>query len=433
MNSINRRKFIHLTGGAVAMAGTMLTLPGVVRAGGKRVVIVGGGPGGATAARYLRIQDPSIEVTLIEANANYHTCFMSNEVLGGMRSLDSIMVTFDGLKKMGVNVVTDTVTAVDAEKRTVKTAGGDSFGYDRLILSPGIDFKYGAVGGYTAQTAGTIPHAWKAGPQTALLRKQLEAMDDGGTVVIVAPPNPFRCPPGPYERASLIAHYLKNNKPKSKVLVVDTKEKFSKQGLFTAAWKRFYGFGTDKALIEWMPASAVGSVVAVHAKEMMVETEFEEFKGSVINYIPPQTAGKIAAVAGVSDDSGWCPVHKKTFESTMIPGIHVLGDASIATKMPKSGYSANSQAKVAVAAIVDLFNGREPGVPSYVNTCYSIAAEDHAFSVSAVYRFNAEENLIAPVAGAGGLSPADASDEYRKREVAYAHSWYNNIRADSWG
>ena len=433
MKNINRRKFITLTGGAMAAAGTLLTIPGVASAGGKRVVVVGGGPGGATAARYLRLLDSSIEVTLIEAKANYHTCFMSNEVLGGMRSLDSIMVTFDGLRKLGVNVVTDMVTAVDADKHVVKTAGGDSFGYDRLILSPGIDFKFGAVDGYSAETANTIPHAWKAGSQTALLRKQLVALEDGANVVIVAPPNPFRCPPGPYERASLIAHYLKYNKPKSKVLVVDTKDKFSKQGLFTAAWKRFYGFGTDKSIIEWMPASEVGGVVAINAKNMTVETEFETFKGGAINYIPPQNAGKIASVAGIADDSGWCPINKKTFESTLKPNIHVLGDAAIATKMPKSGYAANVQAKVAAAAVVDLFNGREPGTPSFVNTCYSVAAKDHAFSVSAVYRFNEAENLIAPVKGAGGLSPMDASDEYRKREVDFAHGWYNNIRIDSWG
>lgn len=433
MSNINRRKFIQLASGVMVAAGSMLSMPFLAHASGKRVVVVGGGPGGATAARYIRLLDPSIDVTLIEANANYHTCFMSNEVLGGMRNFDSLMVTYDGLRKAGVKVVTDMVTAVDADAHKVKTAGGMSIGYDRLILSPGIDFRYEKIGGYTAETANTIPHAWKAGPQTVLLRKQLEAMEDGGTVMIVAPPNPFRCPPGPYERASLIAHYLKKHKPKSKVLIVDAKEKFSKQGLFTAAWKRFYGFGTDKSMIEWMPASAVGGIVAVHAKEMMVETEFEKFKASVINYIPPQKAGKVAFDAGVADASGWCPVNKKTFESAQVSGIHVLGDASIATKMPKSGYSANSQGKVVAAAVVELLNGRDPSAPSFVNTCYSIAAEDHAFSVAAVYRYNDKENLIAPVKGAGGLSPADASDDYRKREVGYAHSWYNNIRADIWG
>jgi len=433
MNNINRRKFIQLTGGAMAAAG-LISMPYMAKSSGGKVVIVGGGPGGATAAHYLRMIDPSIEVTLIEANANYHTCFMSNEVLGGMRSMDSIMVTYDGLKKLGVNVVTDTVTSVDAGKKKVKTASGSSMAYDRLILSPGIDFKYEAVAGYNAQVANnSITHAWKAGPQTALLRRQLEAMDDGGTVLIVAPPNPFRCPPGPYERASLIAQYLKHKKPKSKVLIVDPKEKFSKMGLFTGAWKRFYGYGTDNAMIEWMPASQVGNGVSVDAKNMVFETEFEKIKANVINYIPPQKAGKIAFAAGVTNDSGWCPVNKKSFESSQVPGVHVLGDASIATAMPKSGYSANSQGKVVAAAVADLLNGREPGAPSFLNTCYSIAADDYAFSVSAVYNYNSEKNVIAKVKGSGGLSPADASDEYRKRELGYAHSWYNNIRADIWG
>jgi len=243
MSNINRRKFIQLTGGAVAATG-MLSMPYLAMGAGKKVVIVGGGPGGATVAHHLRLSDPSIQVTLIEANANYHTCFMSNEVLGGMRNYESIMVTYDRLRKLGVNVVIDKVTAVDGNARKVTTAAGASMDYDRLVMAPGIDFKYGGVDGMSAESASVIPHAWKAGPQTLLLRKQLEAMDDGGTVIIAPPPNPFRCPPGPYERASLIAHYLKHNKPKSKILIVDPKEKFSKKGLFTDAWKRFYGYGT---------------------------------------------------------------------------------------------------------------------------------------------------------------------------------------------
>ena len=432
MNTMNRRKFLQLAGGGVA-AGTLLSFPGIVGAAGGKVVVIGGGPAGATAARYLRINDPSVEVTLVEANTDYHTCFMSNEVLGGMRDIDSIRVSFDGLKKAGVNVVIDRVTSVDGNAKKVGTAGGSSLDYDRLIVAPGIDFRFDAVAGYNAETAETIPHAWKAGPQTSLLRQQLEAMADGGTVLIVAPPNPFRCPPGPYERASLIAQYLKDNKPRSKVLIVDAKDKFSKQGLFTAAWERFYGFGTDKAMLEWVPAADVGKVTAIDAGSKTVETEFEKFQGDVVNYIPPQTAGQIAIAAGLTNDTGWCPVDTLAFESTMVPGVHVLGDASIAAPMPKSGYSANSQGKVVAAAVGDLLAGREPGTPSLINTCYSIAAKDHAFSVAAVYRYDEAEKKITGVKGAGGVSPADASDDYRKRETDYAHSWYNNIRADSWG
>ena len=432
MSNINRRKFIQLTGGAVAVTG-LLSMPYLAMGAGKKVVIVGGGPGGATVAHHLRLTDPSIHVTLIEANANYHTCFMSNEVLGGMRNYESIMVTYDRLRKLGVNVVIDKVTAVDGTARKVTTAAGASMEYDRLVMAPGIDFKYGGVDGISAESANVIPHAWKAGPQTLLLRNQLEAMDDGGTVILAAPPNPFRCPPGPYERASLIAHYLKHNKPKSKILIVDPKEKFSKKGLFTDAWKRFYGYGTENSMIDWMPASQIGNIVSINSKDMTVETEFENFKGSVINFIPPQKAGKIASIAGLTNDSGWCPVNKKSFESDLVPNIHVIGDASIATSMPKSGYSANSQGRVVAAALLDLFNGREPGSPSYLNTCYSIAAKDYAFSVSAVYSYSSKDNMIAKVKGSGGLSLSDAFDDYCKRELEYAHSWYKNIRVDIWG
>jgi len=418
--------------GGVAAAGALTGIPNIAKGAGKDVVIVGGGPGGATAARYLRMIDPSIKVTLIEANATYHTCFMSNEVIGGDRSLESISTTYDGLKKAGVNVVQDMVTGIDANAKVVKTKGGGSYSYQRCIVAPGISFKFD-VAGYDEATSAMIPHAWKAGPQTAMLRKQIEAMPDGGVVAIVAPPNPFRCPPGPYERASLIAKYLQKNKPKSKVIIYDAKDKFSKQGLFTQAWKKFYGFGTDKAMIEWQPAAKLGKINAIHAKDMIVETDFEKLKANVINFIPAQKAGAIAFAAGLTDKSGWCPVKKQTFESSIVPNIHVLGDASIATKMPKSGYSANSQGKWVANAVAALMNGKAVGTPSFINTCYSIAAEDWAFSVAAVYRLNMEKNLIGGVKGAGGLSPMDASAEDRKREVAYAHSWYNNIKKDIWG
>ncbi|MCW9035614.1 MAG: NAD(P)/FAD-dependent oxidoreductase [Rhodospirillales bacterium] len=430
--NVSRRSFMQLSGGAAA-ASALIGLPTIARGAGKDVVIVGGGPAGATAARYLRMIDPSVKVTLIEANATYHTCFMSNEVIGDLRTMESISTTYDGLKSAGVNVVQDMVTSIDTKAKKVMTKGGNTYSYERCIVAPGIDFKYELTDGYDAKTAETITHAWKAGPQTATLAKQVKAMDDGGVVCIVAPPNPFRCPPGPYERASLIANYMKKHKPKSKVIIFDSKDKFSKQGLFTQAWKKFYGFGTDNAMIEWMPAAKLGKINAIHAKDMVVETDFEQLKAAVINFIPAQKAGKIAFAAGLTDKSGWCPVKKLTFESSMVPNVHVLGDASIATKMPKSGYSANSQGKWVAQAVVALLNGKQPGVPSFVNTCYSRAADDWAFSVAAVYKLNMEKNLIGGVKGAGGLSPMDASAEDRKREVAYGHSWYNNIKKDIWG
>ncbi|MES9871308.1 MAG: NAD(P)/FAD-dependent oxidoreductase [Sedimenticola sp.] len=427
---ITRRGFIQ-TAGAATAAG-MVGVPYIALGASKKVVVVGGGTAGATAAKYIRMADPTVDVTLIEANKHYYTCYMSNEVLGGGRSIDSIKFGYTGLGKHGVKVVNDKVTGIDAKARMVKTAGGKSFSYDRCVVAPGIDLKYDTIEGYDAKVAESITHAWKAGPQTMTLRKQLEAMKDGGTVVIAPPPNPFRCPPGPYERASQIALYLKQHKPKSKIIMLDPKPKFSKMGLFTGAWKKFYGYGTDNAMIEWHGAQEEAGVVAVNAGANSVTTAFgDEVKGDVVNVIPAQKAGAIAFAAGLTNDKGWCPVNLGTFESTIHAGIHVIGDASVATGMPKSGYAGNSQAKVCAAAIVAMLNGQEPGTPSYVNTCYSIAAKEHGFSVAAVYRLAEDGSKITKVSG--GLTPGDASPEVFKREVAYAHSWFQNITHDIFG
>ena len=425
MNKINRRSFIKIAGSAAAVSA--VGFPAIAAAGGKKkVVIVGGGVGGATAAKYIRRADSSVEVTLIEPNKHYYTCFMSNEVIGGDRKLDSLKFGYDCLAKHGVTVVHDTVTAIDAKGHKVTTKGGKSFSYDRCIVSPGISFKDN-IEGYDAAAAERFPHAWKAGPQTAILRKQLEAMADGGTVLIAPPPNPFRCPPGPYERACQIAHYLKTHKPKSKILILDSKDKFSKQGLFTQAWDRHY-----KGMIEWVKAvDTGGGVKSVDAKAGTVSTEFEEYKPAVANIIPAQVAGTIAKVAGLTDDKGWCPVEGKTFESTLHKDIHVIGDAAIQSPLPKSGYAANSEAKVVAAAVVNLVNGREPGTPSWVNTCYSIVAPQDGISVAMVY--NLVDGKVAKVAGSGGLTPMDSSPEDRAREVQYAYSWFNNITSDIFG
>ncbi|MGB5832931.1 MAG: FCSD flavin-binding domain-containing protein [Thiohalocapsa sp.] len=428
--TMNRRDFVKTTG-AVAAVGA-IGLPNIVLGDGKKVVIVGGGTGGGTAAKYIKMADPSIDVTLIEPNKEYYTCYLSNEVLSGARTLDSIKHGYDGLKGHGVNVVHEAATGIDAEKKVVKTDGGE-YPFDRCIVSPGISLLYDKIEGYSEEAAQKMPHAWKAGEQTKILRDQIEAMDDGGVVVIVSPPNPFRCPPGPYERASQIAMYLQETKPKSKVLILDSKQKFSKQGLFTQGWERLYGFGTENSLIEWQPGPDA-AVVSVNADAMSVETSFgDEVKGAVINVIPPQAAGKVAIDSGLADDSGWCPVDKKSFESTLQPGVHVIGDACIATKMPKSGYSANSQGKVAAAAVVSLLNGEEVGTPSYVNTCYSIIGKDYGISVAAVYRLSEDGGTIAGVEGAGGLTPMDAEPFALAREVDYAYSWYNNIVQDIFG
>ncbi len=397
----------------------------------KQVVVIGGGAGGATAAKYLRMLDASIDVTLIEQNEFYYTCFMSNEVVGGERTLDSIKFNYKGLEKRGIKVVKAKVTGIDADKKVVTVDGGQTFGYDRLIVSPGVEMKWGAIAGYDEAASEIMPHAWKAGPQTTLLRKQLEAMKDGGTVIVTAPAEPFRCPPGPYERASLIASYLKEHKPKSKVIILDAKDKFSKQDLFMQAWKQLYGYGTDKSLIEWRSVADQGKVVRVDAKAMAVYSGDmeDEHKADVINVIPPQTAGKIAIDAGLANEAGWCPVDRKTFESKQRKEIHVIGDASDASKMPKSAYSANTQAKVCAAAVVAALQGKDMIEPAYSNTCYSIVGKDYGISVAAVYRLGAD-GVINSVEGSGGVSPKDATAEHRKREVAYAHSWFNNITDD---
>ena len=331
MRQFTRRKFIKVLGGAAAVSA--IGFPMIAAAGGKKqVVIVGGGTAGATAAKYIRRADPSVEVTVIEPNEHYYTCYLSNEVLGGNRKLDTLRFGYDGLRKHGVKMVHDTVTAIDAAGRKVTTKDGRSFSYDRCIVAPGISFRDN-IEGYDAAAAEKFPHAWKAGSQTALLRKQLEAMPDGGTVLIAAPPNPFRCPPGPYERACQIASYLKNNKPKSKVLILDSKDKFSKQGLFTQAWERHY-----PGMVEWKKAADTGGgVMRVDAKAGTVSTDFDDYKPAVANIIPAQKAGTIAEVAGLTDDTGWCPVTGKTFESTIHKGIHVIGDAAIQAPLPKSG------------------------------------------------------------------------------------------------
>lgn len=424
MTQLSRRTFLELTA-----ATTLAALSGSVRAKEKaRIVVIGGGFGGATCAKYLRLLDDKLQVTLVERDSQYFTCPFSNLVLGGLRKLEEIGHGYDGLKARGIDVIHDEATAVDPVGRKVTLSNGAALEYDRLVVATGIELRFDAVEGYDEAASELLPHAWKAGPQTALLRKQLEAMPDGGTVIISPPGNPFRCPPGPYERASMIAHYLKQNKPKSKILILDAKEKFSKQGLFTQGWEMLY-----PGMIEWVAGSEGGIVESVDAKTRTLTTEagFTEHRGDVINFIPPQRAAALAQQADLTDESGWCPVNQLTFESIRHQGVYVLGDASIAGKMPKSGFSANSQAKVCAAALIASLAGRELPQPSYANTCYSLVGPDYGISVSAVYRLT--DKGIAGVEGAGGTSPADADSEFRFKEAEYARGWYASITADAFG
>jgi len=425
MNGTFRRREILKFGGA-ALGTLALPHAGRAQASG-RVVVVGAGFGGATCAHTLRRIAPSIEVTLVEQNDSFVTCPFSNAVLGGLAEIGAVTQGFDGLRRDGVKMVIDRVEAIDADSSSVRLAGGGTLPYDRLVLSPGIDIKWGAIEGYDQAAAEMMPHAWKAGPQTVLLRKQLEAMPDGGVVVIAAPANPFRCPPGPYERASLIAHYLKTAKPRSKVIILDAKDNFSKQGLFTAAWEQLY-----PGLIEWVSFAEGGAVERVDPSTMTIETFFGSQKADVANIIPPQRASLLVDTAGLAAGADWCEVDGTTLESKVVPGIHLLGDAIVAGDMPKSGFSASNQGRVCAHAIAALLDGKPAPSASFINTCYSLVAPDYGISVADVFRV-AADGSIKKVDGAGGVSPADAPAQFRAQEAEYARSWYANLTSDIYG
>jgi sulfide dehydrogenase [flavocytochrome c] flavoprotein subunit len=420
---MTRRTFIKASAAAAAL-GT-LGFPALMRAGKAkaRVVVVGGGYGGTIVAKYIRMADPEIRVTLIEKDPVFVSCPLSNEVLGGERDLDSLTFDYRGLTRRGISVVQDEITEIDPTQKFLRGTSGNRYNYDKLVVSPGVDFRWDKIQGMSAEVAEEIPHAWKAGPQTMKLRKQLEAMPDGGTFYIVAPPNPFRCPPGPYERAAQVAHYFSQYKPKSKIIILDAKDAFSKQGLFMAGWKAKYG-----DMIEWISGANGGIIESIDPKTRTLVGQVQEFKGDVINLIPAQKAGVIAQSAGLADESGWCPVNQQTFESDLHKDVHVIGDACIAGAMPKSGYAANSQGKVCAAAIVAAVNGQPAPEPSYVNTCYSIIAPDYGISVAGVYEL--KDGKIVSIEGAGGLSPATADARTRAIEVQFALGWFRNITAD---
>ncbi len=424
----SRRRLLRRAGalGALSLLGWSPPAPAATAA--SRVVVVGGGFGGATCAKYLRRFAPRMEVTLVERDSRFYTCPFSNAVLGGLYEMDFIGHSYETLSKAhGVRVIHDKVTAVDATARTIALAGGQTLRYDRLVVSPGIDFRWQAIEGYDRAASTKMPHAWKAGPQTRLLRAQLEHMRDGGIVIIAPPANPFRCPPGPYERASMIAHYLKQAKPRSKILIYDAKDKFSKQALFIQGWRSLY-----PGMIEWISAADGGAIERVDTTTMTVHPAFGEAqKGDVINLIPPQTAGAIAGSAGLANEDGWCSINQRTFESTVHRYVHVIGDACIAGPLPKSGFAANSEAKVCALAVVAELSGQALPNPTYVNTCYSLVGPHYGISVAGVYRVG--DAGIEAVDGAGGVSPEDAPPAFRRDEARYAEGWYRSISSDTWG
>jgi sulfide dehydrogenase [flavocytochrome c] flavoprotein subunit len=412
-----------VVGGAAAL----LAMPYIARAQGvARVVVVGGGFGGATAARFVHRADPRLDVVLVEANPDFVACPLSNEVIAGSRDIAAQRFDYKAIAADGVRVVHAEATAVDPTARRVTLGDGGSLPYDRLILSPGIDIIWGALPGYDEAAAERMPHAWKAGAQTLLLRRQLEAMEDGGVVVISAPANPYRCPPGPYERASLIAAWLKANRPRSKLLLLDAKDVFSKQKLFQAGWAQLY-----PGLLEWLSLSDGGKVTRVDPATNTFETDFDKHKADVGNVIPPQRAGRIASLAGAADRTGWCPIDPVTFESKLQPGIHVVGDAAMAGAMPKSAFAANAQAKVCAEAVAVLLAGGKPEEPRLINTCYSLVAPGYGISVAGVYR--PVNGQLTDIPGAGGASPQDAPAAQRAQEAEYADAWFKTITGETFG
>ena len=422
---MNRRNFNKLILGSFALsmaACSSLTSVGSLPKNKKRVVIVGGGFGGATAAKYMTKFSPDTEVVLIEQNKEYYTCPFGNTVIAGLNDIDYIKHDYKTLeKKYKVKVIHAKVKKIDGSTNSVILENGETIAYHKAIVSPGIDFKYEK--GYVEGSELHAPHAYKAGAQTSLLRKQLEQMKDGGTYVMVAPENPFRCPPGPYERISLVAHYLKTNKPNSKIIILDQKSGFSKQGLFTQGWKELY-----EDMIEWRSVEFGGKVTKVDPINKILTTEEGEVKADVLNYIPRQKASNLATDSGLTKGD-WCPINTKTFESKLVKDIHVIGDASISTSMPKSGFSANSQAKVAALQIARLLQ-KMPimNPPKLANTCYSLVGPDYGISVAAVYE--ADGNTIKKVEGSGGLSPMNPPKGFRIQESEYAVAWYQNQMAD---
>lgn len=424
MNKLNRRQFNTMLGAAAAS----LAIPLRASAQAKpKVVVIGGGAAGATAARYIaKDAGDAVDVTLVSASETYTTCFFSNLYLGDFRSFESITHNYDTLAgSHGVNVVIGYATEVDRGGKQIKLEDGSSIPYDRLVVAPGIDLKYDSVPGYSAEAAEIAPHAWQAGPQTQLLKTKLDGLENGQNIVMVPPTNPYRCPPGPYERVSMMAHVLKTRGlTDSKIMVIDPKPKFSKQGLFQEGWEKHYS-----GMIEWYGPDVHGGIVNVDAAAGTVETDLDTFKGGLLNVIPAQKAGVIAAAAGLTDDSGFCPIDASTMRSTVDENIFVIGDASIAGAMPKSGFSANSQAKVAAMAIRGDLTGSKVFPAKYSNTCWSLIATDDGVKVGAQYA--AVDGKIASTSKF--ISETGEASDMRKATYEESLGWYDGIASDMFG
>ena len=422
MTDCTRRTFGCLVGvGCVATLGAR-----VARAQAKaRVVVIGGGVGGATAAKYLALSARELEITLVEPKPRYTTCFFSNLYLAGLRSFASLTHGYEALaQQYGIRIIQEPAVAIDPAAKTVGLESGGSLSYDRLIVAPGIAFKFDAIEGYDEAATQILPHAWIAGPQTQLLRAQLETMEDGGVFVLTAPPNPFRCPPGPYERASLIAAYFKRFKPRAKILILDAKDSFFEQDLFQDAWERHF-----PDMIEWLPGQFTGGIKAVDPKTRSIKTASDSFAAAVANVIPPQVAALLAQKSGLVDASGWCPVDPLTFESKQQPGIHVIGDAAMAGDMPKSAFAANSQAKMCAFAVAALLTGSQAQSPHLFNTCFTFLAPDDAVSDAISFKPGGGTIKIGDIS----LSQVGESEQTRREAARAADGWYDAFTHDVFG
>jgi sulfide dehydrogenase [flavocytochrome c] flavoprotein subunit len=422
LRHFGRRHFLALA--TAAAAGAVASWDCVAAAGARpkaRVIIVGGGFAGSSCALHLRSANPALEVTLVDPDDRYVTCPMSNLVVVGLRELGSITVARDALGRRGVTLVRDRAQAIDAERRRVRLASGAVLAYDRLVMAPGIRFLWGQPQGYDDAAALVMPHAWQAGVQTEILAAQLRGIRSGGVVAISVPAGPMRCPPGPFERASLIADFLKPRNPRAKVLIFDANNHFPKQDLFTEAWQALY-----PGMIEWIPVIQDGAVVRVAPAEMTIYTAHDAHRADVINIIPPQAPALLAVESGLASGHGWCPIDPQTFESTLVPHVHVIGDACIADPMPKAASSANAQAQQCALAILAALNGRATDAPFLESVCYSLLAPERALSIHG--RFQAADGRMLQLPAAQEPEPAGGEEEARN-----AADWYQRIVADSFG
>lgn len=422
---MRRRDFV--AGSATLLGLAAGAAPAVLGQARPRVVVIGGGAGGATAARYLaKDSNGAIEVVLVEPADSYTTCFHSNLYLGGFRSYESITHSYARIVAQGVRHVRQVAAAIDRDRRQIRLADGSTIDYDRLIVAPGIDLKYDSVPGWGAEHEQLMPHAWKPGAQTRLLRARLDAVPDGGTIVMIAPPNPYRCPPGPYERVSMMAHLLKaTGRTRAKIFVIDPKESFSKQALFQEGWEKYY-----PGQVEWLGPKIHDGLKRVDPASNTVETGFETYRNcALVNVIPAQMAGAVARNAGLANQTGFCPINPEDMKSSLDRNIHVLGDAAIAGDMPKSAFSANSQAKVAAAAVRGELIGSRVFPARYTNTCWSLIETDDAVKVGG--RYEARDGAIK--ASETFISKTDESAELRRQTQEENMGWYAGITADIFG